>query len=131
MTNIKFKEIDLPKGLEKRILSEIEKTASKEILKRKILGGFALGFSLFSFFEFSLYLISETKKTGFLDYTSLLMSDYKIVMSNFSSYILSVVDSVPFFAVTLSMISILAIMGSVRYLAGISKFGNESETLLA
>lgn len=131
MTNIKFSEIELPKGLEKSIIQKIQKISAKEILKRKIIGGFSLAISLFSFFEFTLYLISETKKSGFLDYSSLLISDYKLVMSNFSSYILSVVDSVPFFAVTLSMISILAIMASVRYMANIAKFESKSNSLSA
>ncbi len=131
MTKMKFNEIDLPPGLEKKILAKIEMMASKEILKRKILGGFSLAVSIFAFLEFSLYLVSETKKSGFIDYVSLLLSDYKIVLGNFSSYILSVVDSIPFLAVTLAMVSILAIMASARYLAGAAKFEAGSDTLTA
>ena len=121
----------MPYGLEDRVFARIQKYSAHEIMKRKIIGGLSLSISLFAFLEFSLFLISETKKSGLLDYISLLKTDYQVVMGNLSVYILSLVDSVPFFAITLSTLSVLAILASIRYIAGTSRFGYEQKSLTA
>ena len=114
---IKFKEINPPAGLENKIYSRIEARAKSYNLKTKLLGFGYLFASFMIFAKFSVYLFDEFRKSGIFEYMSLLFTDYKLVMGNFGEFILSIVDSTPYFAISLYVLAILILMLGVRYLA--------------
>ena len=116
-TMIKFKEINPPAGLENKIYSRIEARAKSYNLKTKLLGFGYLFASFMIFAKFSVYLFDEFRKSGIFEYMSLLFTDYKLVMGNFGEFILSIVDSTPYFAISLYVLAILILMLGVRYLA--------------
>ncbi len=124
MTNIKYKEIEIPQNLGKKVILSIQKMSNRQLMIKKIIGSLFLMVSSFSLFEFSFYLIGEFKKSGFFDYASLMVSDYEIIFSNFSSYILSLIESTPFFALSLVVLSVFAIMKSLSYLANVASKSN-------
>jgi hypothetical protein len=120
MTNIKYKEIEVPQNLKKKVILSIQKMSNRQLLIKKILGGLFLTVSSFSLLEFSFYLVSEFEKSGFFNYASLIISDSEVVFYNFTSFTLSLIDSTPFFAISLVVLSIFAIMKSLSYLATVT-----------
>ncbi len=66
---------------------------------------------------FLTYAINAFQASGFGTYLSLAFSDSRIVFGNFSTFLLSLVDSAPLFALTLCLVAVTAILASVRYVA--------------
>ncbi len=118
---IKFEDIKVPAGLKEGILYKIEMALERQNRNRKIWGFSLMSLSVVSFIPLIIYTISEFQKTGFYSYLSLLFTDSRIVFSNFNEFLLSLVDSFPFFAITMILISIFVILISVKYATNVKK----------
>ncbi len=116
-TNIHFilKEIDPPQNLKAKIFQRIETVIERKNRNRKIIGFSIFSVSIISFIELIIYTVHAFQKSGFSAYASLIFSDSKLVLENFGQFALSLVDSLPFFAITVTLISILVILLSMWY----------------
>jgi len=119
-------EINPPKGLELAVLSRIEKEIKRKIILNRIFGGLFSFISIIALVPLAIYTTNEFYQSGFFSFMSLLFSDSKIVFSNFGEYALSIVDSVPLLAITLTLLSVQALLVSVRYI-----FNNERKIKIA
>lgn len=63
------------------------------------------------------YVVQAIFQTSFYRYFSLLFSDSDIVLSYWRQFTLSLVESLPFFAVTLVLVAIVVLMVSIRVFA--------------
>lgn len=108
-------DINPPADLEAKVLKSVEMALEKKNKNRKIIGFSVFSVSLISFIDFIIYTIHAFQQSGFSTYLSLIFSDSKIVLNNFGGFILSLVDSLPFFAITITLAMILIILVSVKY----------------
>lgn len=60
------------------------------------------------------YVMQAVYQSSFYRYLSLLISDSDIVLSYWQQFTLSLVESMPFFAVTLALVAIVILMVSIR-----------------
>jgi len=124
----KFGEILLKIGyispttdLRSRILLNVAEASSKRRFWHVLVGSVMSVASLVAVAPLFVYTIGEFYRSGFVSFISLIFTDSGVVMSNFNEYALSVMDSVPFWAITITLTSILLFLISARYLiTGIS-----------
>lgn len=110
-----LQDVNPPTGLKTKILKRVETAIEQKNRNRKIIGFSIFSVSIIAFIDFAIYTIHAFQQSGFGTYASLIFTDSKIVMSNFSTFMLSLVDSLPTFAITITLISILAILISIKY----------------
>jgi uncharacterized membrane protein YciS (DUF1049 family) len=60
------------------------------------------------------YVMQAVSQSSFYRYVSLLFSDSDIVLSHWREFAFSLVESLPFFAVTLVLVAIVVLMVSIR-----------------
>lgn len=60
------------------------------------------------------YVIQVITQLSFYKYFSLFFSDSDIVLSYWRDFVMSLVESMPFFAITLVLLAVVALMMSVR-----------------
>lgn len=127
----KFEQINPPAELKEKIFEKIEVASEKRAFKKKIFVFSSLFVSFIGFFQFAGYAISEFQSSGFYSYLSLFWSDSKVILSNFNEFIFSLLDSTPFFAITIALVSIFIFLLSMKYLVAINKrrFAYAAKTL--
>lgn len=60
------------------------------------------------------YVAQAISASSFYQYLSLLFSDPDVVLSYWKEFVLSLVESLPFFAITLVLVAVVVLMLSVR-----------------
>ncbi len=108
-------DINPPADLKNKILKSIETAIERKNKNRKIIGFSVFSVSIISFIGFAVNLFNALELSGFSAYLSLIFSDSKLVLGNFGEFALSLVDSLPFFAITITLVSMLVIFISIRY----------------
>lgn len=102
------------KELRKNILLQIVKEEGRRA-KNYLLASFATAAaSIVGFIFAAQYVTQAISQTSFYRYFSLLFSDSDIVLSYWRQFTLSLVESLPFFAVTLVLVAIVVLMVSIR-----------------
>lgn len=116
--NIKIllNDINPPADLAAKVFARVESAIEQKNRNRKIIGFSLLFISAASLIDFIIYTINAFQKSGFSAYSSLIFSDSKLVLANFGQFMLSLVDSLPFFALTITLVSISVVLFSVWYL---------------
>jgi len=110
-----LEEVDPPAGLKANVLTRVEKAIEQRNRNRKIIGFSLLSASTLSCVYFLMMTARALQQSGFSAYWSLIFSDSKIVLANFGSFALSLIDSLPFFAITVMFLSVFIILISIRY----------------
>ena len=120
-TYLSLEEINLPANLKADVLKSVEKAIEIKNRNRKIIGFSIFSVSLISFIDFAISAVREFQQSGFSAYSSLIFSDSKLVLSNLGEFAFSLVDSLPFFAITITLISVLVILVSAQYIMNSKK----------
>lgn len=63
------------------------------------------------------YMLEGFYQSGFYSYFSLLLSDPDVVLAYWGDFSLSIVESAPFMGITLSLITIVVLLMSIRIIA--------------
>lgn len=113
-------EKNVPEGLDLAVFSRIEKSMRSKYLFKTIVGSMLSLFSIIALIPLVSYTHSELYQSGFSNYLSLLFSDGSIVVNNFGSYAMSIVDSIPFLAITSILLLVQILFISVRSLFNFS-----------
>ena len=101
-----------------QIINRIGREEKLMILKKKlILESFSLIMSFFVFIPLTLRLLSDIAKSGLMQFLSLLITDFSIVMSDIGNYVLSLLESTPALSLTLTLVTLLALVFSMAKLA--------------
>ncbi len=90
-----------PKDLQKQILSRIEREERRTLAWKA--AGCAAGLVLSVALVFASYveLMTEASRSGLFSFLSLMVSDFSIVVANFSDFIFSILESFPVFSAAL------------------------------
>ena len=119
--HLAIEDIDPPKNLELKILQKIETVIERKNRNRKIIGFSFFSLSIVSCIGLIVYTVRAFEQSGFSAYSSLLFSDSKLVLANFGQFALSLIDSLPFFAITMMLASVLVILVSMQYMTNSKK----------
>jgi len=94
-----------------RIIKRINYEQKLAFIKRKLFWhSFGLLASLAFFIPLGQKLLYELNQSGFIQSLSLIFSDFQIVMTNFSDFSLSLLESLPAFSLTLMSVALLAML---------------------
>lgn len=110
-----FEELPLPTGLKAKVFERVETALERKNRNRKIIGFSLFSVSLLSCIYFAIAMIRAFQESSFSTYSSLIFSDSKLVLANFGDFMLSLVDSLPFFAITITLACALVVLMSVKY----------------
>lgn len=110
-----LEDVNPPKDLKDKILKSVETAIERKNRNRKIIGFSIFSISMISFVDFAIMAIRELQQSGFSAYLSLIFSDSKLVLGNLGEFTLSLIDSLPTFAITITLVSILVILISIKY----------------
>ena len=103
-----------PPDLYPRIISEIRYQEQLPALKRwRIFYGALLCASMVAFFLFVQSFMVQISSSGFIQFLSLLSSDFKIISGSFTDYALSLMASLPAISFGLVGLSLLLILTSL------------------
>ena len=116
-----IKDIEPRSGLETDVFDLIDRYIEKQNFYRKLIGFSLSLLSALTFVPFAIYTSSQLYSSGIYNYLSLIFTDGNVVISNFREFILSVADSLPFFALTMTAFSIFMILVSVKYALSIKR----------
>lgn len=105
------------KDLQKNIILQIRKEEYRRA-KNYLIASFATVVVSVVGVVFSIrYVLQGISEASFYRYMSLLFSDPDIVLSYWRQFMLSLVESLPFFAITLVLVATVAFMISIRAFA--------------
>lgn len=111
-----MERLEPSKNLRKNILLTIVKE-ERQRAKKYLAVSFAVASASAVGLVFSIqYIAQAISQSSFYQYLSLLFSDSDIVLSYWKSFAMSLVESMPFFAVTLVLFAVVALMMSIRVL---------------
>lgn len=87
--------MEIPQGLEEKILARISREVRKERIARVSGYGVGAGLSLFAIIRSGIYVFEYGKKSGFFQYLSLLLSENGSIFSYWKEWSFSVAESFP------------------------------------
>ncbi len=107
-----------------QILNQIEYEKRSKQLKQKLI--FYVSLTLISSVIFSLLFKDfshQASESGFMQFGSLLFSDFRETLRNFSDYILSIAGSLPVMSFGLVSAAVLLVLfGAIKILGGLLEF---------
>ncbi|MFH1427225.1 MAG: hypothetical protein ABIG60_01715, partial [Patescibacteria group bacterium] len=94
-----------------RVINRINREEKLMILRKKlILESFGLVMSFFVFIPLTLKLLSDITKSGLMQFLSLLITDFSIVMADIGNYVLSLLESMPTLSLSLTLATLLILV---------------------
>jgi len=115
--NYQLNLIEPPGGLLQRIMARIQyERRLMSLKKRIIIFSLTLIISLAAVIFISKMTMSVATASGFTSFFSLIFSDLRIVLINWQSYGLSLLESFPVLGATGVLVAILILMESLKYL---------------
>ena len=112
-----------PKGLYESIMNRIREERRISVLRRRIIL-FCLGFvvSAAAFVPAFRWLQTDLSNSGFLQFFSLLFSDFKIVATYWQSFLMSLLETVPAISLAVFLAAVFVFLESLNFLAKNIKF---------
>ena len=108
-------EINPPERLYSSILKRVEKE-KKRYLKIKLFFHSAIALISFSAIIPSfIYMSGSFTQSGFSQFVSLIFSDGATIISYWKDFALLLAESLPIFSIIVLLISMFALLGSIRY----------------
>ncbi len=101
--------IDIPNGLENKIILRINKEKKKILIFKISYTSIILFASILAMMPIINNLLDNLKASGFYEYISLIYSDSGILLSYWKEFIMLVTSSLPFFTIAISL-TILGIL---------------------
>ena len=111
-----FLSIEPDLGLKESILNKIEKESKKKAVFSFILGGFTSVTSILAAIYSIVLIVKDYYVSGLSEYISLVFSDSSVVFGLWKEYIYSIVESLPFVTMTVTLVSLWIFIWSIRYM---------------
>jgi hypothetical protein len=110
-------EIEPPKDLLEKIIKRIHKEERILVLRKTILFSATLAVSMFALIPTFKILLSDFSQTGFINFSSLLFSDFYAVMSHWQSFAIVLLETLPIISLALFLAVILTFLQSLKSLS--------------
>ena len=108
--------IEPPSGLLDRILNRIHREERILVLKRIIIFSTTLVLSLIGIIPSFNILLSNFSQSGFLNFSSLIFSDFSSVTTYWQSFAMILLETLPVVSIALFLAVLLTFLESARYL---------------
>ncbi len=105
-----------PEGLFEKIMFRIREEQRLLILKKR-LAFFSIGMmvSVVSFIPLFNLVQTELSKSGFLQFFSLLFSDFQVVAAYWQNFIMSLLEAIPAMSLALFLIAVFIFLQSLKF----------------
>lgn len=114
-SEIEFEAPAPPAGLTGKILLRIEREERRRLAIKTAVFGTVLVGSLSLIVYGWMNVAADASRSGFLVFASLLFSDFSSVLTSFSDFVLSVVESFPVFSATLLLSGVFVAIWSAAH----------------
>ena len=111
-----FLSIEPDLGLKEKIIYKIEKESKKKAIFAFVFGGITSLTSVLLMIYSLVLIIRDYYVSGLSEYLSLIFSDTNSVFGLWKEYTFSIVESLPFITITLTLVSFWIFMWSIRYI---------------
>lgn len=105
-----------PKGLLEKILKRIHKEERLLVLKRVIIFSIMFLASLAGLVPSMKILLSDFSKSGFINFSSLMFSDFSTVMTYWQSFAMILLESLPAVSLALFLVVLVILLQSTKSL---------------
>jgi len=106
---------EIPPGLYNDIVFKLEKARIKKGRTGLLIQGILSLVSLVAIFPVFLNVVERFSQSGFFQYLSLIFTDGEIVLSNWKIFVSSLLESAPFYEVTILLIAIFVLLESLKF----------------
>ena len=107
-----------PAALRKNILFGILKEERRRARNHLFVSGVAMPLSVIALVFSAQYLMQSFYQGSFYEYLSILFTDTDVAFMYWREFALSVVESMPFMEITLSLVAVLSLLASIRVFTG-------------
>ncbi len=118
MNNTEKYLIEPHPDLGEKILERIKKYEKIAEFKRNVFGFLLGAISFSSIVYFFVMIVQQFSHSGFYDYFSLIFTDSKLVFSNLGDYSLTILDTIPYFEITITLAFIITALLSLKFMFG-------------
>jgi len=105
-----------PKGLLEKILKRIHREERILVLRKIIIFSVLLFGSLAGFFPAVKLLLSDFSKSGFINFFSLLFSDFSAIAIYWKSFLMIILETLPAMSLALFLAVVVVLLQSVKSL---------------
>ncbi len=106
-----------PSDLYQKVLNRIENEKNIAIIKKRLIVSSVVFSIAITCFVFSiLFFLTAASQSGFSQMFSLIFSDFNIIPTYFTNFILSLLESLPTFNIILSLLMVLFVSSVSRFL---------------
>ncbi len=110
----KIKDPETPEGLYEAVMQKIGQAARRGARAKSTISGTAILVSLAGVFAGVPVAYAEFSESNFFNYLSLLFTDSAAVLSAWKGFLLSLLESAPFFGMTLTLGVVFVLLLSIR-----------------
>jgi len=111
-----FLSIEPSLGLKEKIIYRIEKETKQKALFAFVFGGLTSLTSVLAMVYSLVLIVKDYYISGLSEYVSLIFSDSSTILSFWKEFIFSVVESLPFLTMTLTLFSLWIFVWSIKYI---------------
>ncbi|MFA5934366.1 MAG: hypothetical protein WC827_00550 [Candidatus Paceibacterota bacterium] len=111
-----FLSIEPSLGLKEKIIFNIEKEAKKKAFFAFVFGGLTSLTSVLAMVYSLILIIKDYYVSGLSEYMSLIFSDSSVLMGLWKEYTYSIIESLPFVTITLTLVSLWIFVWSIKYI---------------
>jgi len=112
----KLRSIEPPKGLLEKILKRIHKEERILVLRRIIIFSITLAASMLGFVPSLKILLSDFNQSGFLNFFSLIFSDFSSITTYWQSFVMILLETLPAVSLAIFLAVLLVFLQSVKSL---------------
>ncbi len=109
--SIKVAEVNL----KEKVLRKIEETSNNKAFYRKLFSLPIIFFSFIFILFFVYIVINQVSNSGFYNYISLIFTDSRLILDNLGDFSFTLLDSIPFFEITVIIGLILSGLFILRF----------------
>jgi hypothetical protein len=106
---------EVPLGLYDDIVFKLEKARIKKGRTGLLIQSILSITSLVAIFPVFMNVVERFSQSGFFQYLSLIFTDGEIVLSNWKIFVSSLLESAPFYEVTILLVAIFVLLESLKF----------------
>jgi len=108
--------IEPPSGLLEKIITRIHREERILVLRRTIIFSTTLVLSLIGLIPASKILLTDFSQSGFINFSSLLFSDFAVITEHWQSFVMILLETLPALSLALFLAVLITFLQSIKSL---------------
>jgi len=109
--------IEPPKGLLEKILNRIHREERFLVFRKIVIFSVIFIASVTGFVPAVKMLLSDFSQSGFVNFFSLIFSDFSVVLTSWQSFSMILLETLPAASIALTLVTLFAFFQSIKYLS--------------